>query len=128
MPWPAGCVFRDAFDSRLEGKARYLLTGVGILRASGCFGDQSSGGNVTRQKVGDGAENSNPISALPERTGPRNATWHSSSSLVALWCISTFDPLVSRVCKRTRAPCALIASVAVCSSHALPFATVPRTR
>src|SRR5208283_6049942 len=44
------------------------------VRASGCFGDQSSGGKATRQKVGQGEENSNPISALPERTGPRNTT------------------------------------------------------
>src|SRR5271166_4490793 len=37
-------------------------------RASGCFDDQSSGGNATRQKVGRGSENSSPISALPPRT------------------------------------------------------------
>src|SRR4249920_2391215 len=120
-------VFWGWFRFALERDC-YLLIGVGILLASGCFGDQSSGGNVTRQNVGDGAENSNPISALPDRTGPRNATWHSSSFLVALWCISTLAPLVSRVCKRISAPCALIASVAVSSSNALPCASLPRIR
>src|SRR5262245_16052673 len=44
------------------------------VRASGCFGVQSSGGKATRQNVGCGEENSRPISALPERTGPRKTT------------------------------------------------------
>jgi hypothetical protein len=45
-----------------------------IVRASGCFDDQSSGGNATRQKLGRASENSNPTSAFPPRTGPRNTT------------------------------------------------------
>jgi len=57
----------------------YFFPGVigfveSIVRASGCLGVQSSGGNATRQKLGRASENSNPTSALPERTGPRNAT------------------------------------------------------
>src|SRR5208283_4662102 len=44
------------------------------VRASGCFGLQSSGGKATRQNVGHATENSNPISAFPERTGPRKTT------------------------------------------------------
>src|SRR5215472_7392855 len=59
------------------------------LRASGCLGLQSSGGKVTRQKLGRGMENSKPTSALPERTGPRNTTEHSCSSSVPLCCICT---------------------------------------
>ena len=47
------------------------------------------GGNATRQNVGCGVVNSRPISALPERTGPRNATWHSCSSCVFLCCRRT---------------------------------------
>src|SRR5258708_17893650 len=43
----------------------------------------------SRQKLGRASENSNPTSALPERTGPRNATWHSCSSLVRLCCTCT---------------------------------------
>lgn len=45
-----------------------------IVRASGCFGVQSSGGNATLQKLGRASENSSPTSAFPARTGPRNAT------------------------------------------------------
>src|SRR6266480_346227 len=70
---------------RALGSASYLTERlVGIVRASGLLGVQSSGGKATRQKVGRGAVNSRPISALPPRTGPRNATWHSCSSSVLL--------------------------------------------
>src|SRR5438105_15174956 len=62
-------------------------------RASGLFGVQSSGGKATRQKVGCGAVNSRPISALPPRTGPRNATWHSCSSSVLLFFMCPTLPL-----------------------------------
>src|SRR5260370_37478868 len=96
-----------------------------MVRASGCFGDQSSGGNATRQKLGRASENSSPTSALPARTGPRNATWHSCSSLVRLCCNCTLLPLVTRACIITSAPCALIASVAVSSSNFLPWASFP---
>src|SRR5258707_15683157 len=107
----------------------FLLCVIGfvdsMVRASGCLGDQSSGGNATRQKLGRASENSNPTSALPERTGPRNATWHSCSSLVRLCCNCTLLPLVTRACIITSAPCALIASVAVSSSNFLPWASFP---
>src|ERR1700719_1602439 len=78
----------------------YFLPGViefvdSTVRASGCFGVQSSGGNATRQKLGRASENSSPTSAFPARTGPRNATWHSCSSLVRLCCSCTLLPLVS---------------------------------
>src|SRR5215472_1637879 len=98
------------------------------VRASGCLGDQSSGGNVTRQNVGRASENSRPISPCPARTGPRNTTRHSCSSCVCLCCISTLLPFVSRACSSTSAPCALIASVDASSSNFLPCASVPRMR
>src|SRR5690349_2049664 len=87
---------------------------VGV-RASGLFDDQSSGGKATRQKFGLGAENSTPISALPLRTGPRNATWHSCSSSVLLCLMLITAPLITRALSKTRAPCALIARVSVIS-------------
>ena len=60
---------------RLGGTNCYFsVRDTEIGRASGCFDDQSSGGNATRQNVGRGSENSRPISALPARTGPRNTT------------------------------------------------------
>src|SRR5437879_5123121 len=72
-------------NHRESPRASYLTVRcVEIARASGFFGVQSSGGKDTRQNVGHGFENSNPISALPPRTGPRNATWHSCSSSVLL--------------------------------------------
>src|SRR3989442_829017 len=80
-------------DRGLHGKRNEAGTGETYLfdvrlpetvRASGLLGVQSSGGKATRQKVGRGAVNSRPISALPPRTGPRNATWHSCSSSVLL--------------------------------------------
>jgi hypothetical protein len=98
------------------------------VRASGCFGDQSSGGNATLQNVGQAAENSSPTSPLPARTGPRNTTWHSSSCMVPLCFSITFEPLVSRDCIKINAPCALIAKVAVSSSNTLPCASFPRIR
>src|SRR6516162_7053535 len=49
------------------------------VRASGCLGLQSSGGKATRQKEGQASVNSRPISAFPERTGPKKTTWHSRS-------------------------------------------------
>jgi hypothetical protein len=98
------------------------------VRASGCFGVQSSGGKATRQNVGCGEVNSRPISALPERTGPRNTTWHSCSSCVRLCCSMTLLPLVKRDVSNTKAPWALIASVSVSSSIDFPCASVPRIR
>src|SRR5262249_52796015 len=74
------------------------------VRASGFLGDQSSGGKATRQKVGLGAENSKPISALPLRTGPRKTTWHSCSSSVHLCCKRTVLPLMTRAASSTNAP------------------------
>src|SRR5712692_1975689 len=74
---------REREKQREPGRESYLTVRLlETLRASGLFGVQSSGGKATRQKVGRGAENSRPISALPLRTGPRNATWHSCSSSV----------------------------------------------
>jgi hypothetical protein len=74
FPFPFSLFSLVGTRSPRAGQLYYFFKGVGLLRASGCFGDQSSGGKVTRQKVGDGEENSNPISAFPDRTGPRNAT------------------------------------------------------
>src|SRR5450432_1071355 len=96
------------------------------VRASGCLGVQSSGGNATRQKAGRGSENSRPISALPSRTGPRNTTWHSCSSSVMLCFILRLLPLVMRFLRATRAPWALMARVSVFSSKGLPCASLPR--
>src|SRR5215471_20751494 len=95
----------------------YLLVGRerATVRDSGLLGDQSSGGNATRQNCGRGAENSRPISALLPRTGPRNTTLHSCSSEVRVCRRWILAPLVTRACNRTSAPCALIASVSVSS-------------
>src|SRR5690349_4959188 len=84
-------------QDELQSKV-YLLAGRGreIGRDSGPLGDQSSGGKATRQNCGRGAENSRPISALLPRTGPRNTTEHSCSSVVRLCCRLTRLPLVKR--------------------------------
>src|SRR5215813_6567220 len=82
-----------------EQRRRFYLgveRALKTVRASGFFGDQSSGGKATRQKLGRGAANSSPTSALPLRTGPRNTTWHSCSSCVHLCCRRTVLPLVTR--------------------------------
>src|SRR5271166_6111905 len=60
-------------SGKIGGKQRrsscyFVVREVESGRASGCFEDQSSGGNATRQNVGRGSENSSPISALPPRT------------------------------------------------------------
>jgi hypothetical protein len=101
---------------------------VEMVRASGCRGFQSSGGNETRQNVGHGEENSSPISPFPSRTGPRKTTWHSCSCLVSPCCICTKLPLVNRAFIPISAPCALIASVPASSSNAFPCASFPRIR
>jgi hypothetical protein len=124
------------FPARERGKAARSAAGTyfsttraaGDVRASGDLGDQSSGGNATRQKAGRGEENSRPTSPLPPRTGPRNATWHSCSSSVRLCFISTLQPLVTRAVSKIRAPCALMARVSVSSSNLCPCASVPRIR
>ena len=101
---------------------------VEMVRASGCLGFQSSGGKETRQNVGQGEENSSPISAFPSRTGPRKTTWHSCSCLVSPCCICTRLPLVTRALIPINAPCALMASVPASSSNAFPCASFPRIR
>src|SRR5258708_29712665 len=86
-------------------KSSYLIVRLPEnVRASGFFGVQSSGGNATRQNVGRGAVNSRPISALPLRTGPRNATSHSCSSSVLLCSMSTAPPPTTRTASNHTAP------------------------
>ena len=105
-----------------------VVRDVDIVRASGCFGDQSSGGNATRQNVGQAIVNSNPTSDFPLRTGPKNTTWHSCSCSVALCLMNTRQPLVTRTCRGISAPWALMASVEVSSSNVWPCASFPRIR
>jgi len=125
LPTAGPLYLSTIFSGTATLSARLLFEAV---RASGCRGVQSSGGNATRQNVGCGVVNSRPISALPERTGPRNATWHSCSSCVFLCCRRILEPLISLAANKTSAPCALIASVSVSSSILLPCVSVPRIR
>src|ERR1700756_584265 len=119
----SGNQFQENPDGLIRDGERYLCTGLGCwvaVRASGFLGDQSSGGNATRQNCGRRAENSKPISALLPRTGPRNTTLHSCSSLVVLLRNVNRLPLVTRACSKTSAPCALMANVSASSSNGLP--------
>ena len=94
---------------------------------SGCWGDQSDGGNLTLQNVGFGEANCTPTSRPSACRSPLWTTLHSTNAFVCLFNRTSRCPIFTGDEIRINAPKGLILIVYVFSLKDDPSSSYPDT-
>jgi len=105
-----------------------MLAGRYVLNfESGCWGDQSDGGNLTLQNVGLGEANWTPTSRPSPCCSPLWTTVHSTNAFVCLFNRTSLCPIFTDDEIRINAPKGLILIVNVFSLKDAPSSSYPDT-
>jgi hypothetical protein len=94
---------------------------------SGCWGDQSDGGNLTLQNVGLGEENCTPTSRPSLWRSPLCTTVHSTKAFVCLFNNTSRCPIFTAEETKISAPSGLMLIVCVFSLKDDPCSSYPDT-